>query len=42
MEWIKDGAEKTMGEVADEWLRRNFKAARWAPAAAGINALDNL
>ena len=23
MAWIKDGAPKTMGDVADEWLRRN-------------------
>ena len=23
MQWIKNGAEKTMGDVADEWLRRN-------------------
>jgi Domain of unknown function (DUF6434) len=22
MQWIKDGTEKTMGDVADEWLRR--------------------
>ncbi len=22
MAWIKDGQPKTMGEVADEWLRR--------------------
>ncbi len=22
MQWIKDGAAKTMGDVADEWLRR--------------------
>ncbi len=22
MAWIKNGATKTMGEVADEWLRR--------------------
>jgi hypothetical protein len=22
MAWIKDGTEKTMGDVADEWLRR--------------------
>jgi hypothetical protein len=22
MQWIKDGTAKTMGEVADEWLRR--------------------
>ena len=22
MQWIKDGAKKTMGEVADEWLKR--------------------
>ena len=23
MQWIKDGAGKTMGDVADEWLRRH-------------------
>jgi hypothetical protein len=23
MRWITDGTEKTMGDVADEWLRRN-------------------
>jgi hypothetical protein len=23
MQWIKNGTEKTMGDVADEWLRRN-------------------
>lgn len=23
MAWIKNGIEKTMGEVADEWLRRS-------------------
>lgn len=23
MAWIKDGAEKTMGDVADEWNRRH-------------------
>jgi len=23
MAWIKDGAAKTMGDVADEWRRRN-------------------
>ncbi len=22
MQWIKDGREKTMGDVADEWMRR--------------------
>lgn len=22
MQWIKDGTMKTMGDVADEWLRR--------------------
>ncbi len=22
MQWIKDGTEKTMGDVADEWRRR--------------------
>jgi hypothetical protein len=24
MQWIKDGTEKTMGDVADEWLRRQI------------------
>jgi hypothetical protein len=24
MQWIKDGHEKTMGDVADEWLRRQI------------------
>ncbi|HEX3536256.1 MAG TPA: DUF6434 domain-containing protein [Stellaceae bacterium] len=23
MQWIKDGTPKSMGDVADEWLRRN-------------------
>ncbi len=23
MKWIKNGQPKTMGDVADEWLRRN-------------------
>lgn len=23
MHWIKDGTAKTMGDVANEWLRRN-------------------
>jgi hypothetical protein len=23
MQWIKDGTAKTMGDVADEWLRRH-------------------
>jgi hypothetical protein len=23
MAWIKDGSEKTMGDVADEWKRRH-------------------
>lgn len=22
MQWIKDGKDKTMGDVADEWIRR--------------------
>ena len=26
MAWIQDGAPKTMGDVADEWLRRNAGA----------------
>ena len=25
MRWIKDGVQKTMGDVADEWVRRNSK-----------------
>lgn len=24
MNWVKNGQPKTMGDVADEWLRRNF------------------
>jgi hypothetical protein len=24
MQWIKNGSEKTMGDVADEWLRRRI------------------
>jgi len=24
MQWIKDGADKTMGDVADEWVRRQM------------------
>lgn len=27
MAWIKDGRPKTMGDVADEWLRRRSAAA---------------
>jgi len=23
MQWIKDGTDKTMGDVADEWVRRH-------------------
>ena len=26
MAWIRDGAVKTMGDVADEWLRRHNQA----------------
>ena len=26
MAWIRDGAVKTMGDVADEWLRRHNPA----------------
>ena len=26
MAWIRDGAVKTTGDVADEWLRRHRKA----------------
>lgn len=22
MQWVKDGTEKTMGDVADEWMKR--------------------
>ena len=25
MAWLKDGADKTMGDAADEWLRRKVK-----------------
>ena len=25
MQWIKDGKAKTMGDVADEWLRRQAR-----------------
>ncbi len=28
MAWIVDGKEKTMGEVADEWLRRKAETSR--------------
>lgn len=24
MQWIKDGTDKTMGDVADEWIRRQM------------------
>ncbi len=24
MRWIKDGTDKTMGDVADEWVRRQM------------------
>ncbi|PKB20356.1 DUF6434 domain-containing protein [Janthinobacterium sp. 64] len=27
MAWIRDGAAKTMGDVADEWQRRHVQAA---------------
>ncbi len=27
MAWIRDGAPKTMGDVADEWLRRSAQSA---------------
>lgn len=23
MQWIKDGTDKTMGDVADEWIKRH-------------------
>jgi len=26
MAWIRDGAAKTMGDVADEWMRRHTQA----------------
>ena len=26
MAWIRDGEDKTMGNVADEWFRRNRKS----------------
>ena len=25
MQWIRNGKPKTMGDVADEWLRRKFR-----------------
>ena len=25
MQWIRDGAPKTLGDVADEWLRRQAR-----------------
>ena len=25
MQWIRDGREKTLGDVADEWLRRQAR-----------------
>lgn len=28
MAWIKDGKAKTMGEVADEWIRRRSERPR--------------
>lgn len=28
MAWIKDGTAKTMGDVADEWTRRNRAGAK--------------
>jgi hypothetical protein len=27
MQWIKDGAPKTLGDVADEWQRRQSRSA---------------
>jgi hypothetical protein len=27
MQWINDGSEKTLGDVADEWLRRQVRKA---------------
>ncbi|MEO1505401.1 MAG: DUF6434 domain-containing protein [Pseudomonadota bacterium] len=26
MQWIKDGSKKTMGDVANEWLRRRGRS----------------
>ena len=26
MQWVKDGTEKTMGDVADEWMKRQSSA----------------
>lgn len=26
MQWIKDGSEKTMGDVAEEWIKRHSGA----------------
>ncbi|MEM6669367.1 MAG: DUF6434 domain-containing protein [Pseudomonadota bacterium] len=26
MQWIKDGSEKTMGDVANEWFRRRGRS----------------
>ena len=28
MRWVKNGAEKSMGDVVDEWLRRNRKGVK--------------
>jgi len=25
MQWVKDGTEKTLGDMADEWLRRQVR-----------------
>jgi hypothetical protein len=33
MQWIKDGAPKTMGAVADEWRRRQGDARSWTTRA---------
>jgi hypothetical protein len=33
MAWLKDGSKKTMGEAADEWLRREAAKQRGKPGA---------
>jgi hypothetical protein len=34
MAWMKSGAAKTMGEAAEEWLRRNAVVRRGSNATA--------
>ena len=34
MIWIKDGSDKTMGDVADEWMRRHALRKQVAVGAA--------